>query len=90
MTMPELALRWILEHPAVSTTIPGMRKTHHAAANLSASDGKRLDPEAGAAAQGPPLGSKADEVVAITARMHTKSELPSNRLQLVKVHHFLN
>ena len=26
MTMPELALRWILEEPTVSTIIPGMRK----------------------------------------------------------------
>ena len=45
MTMPELALRWILEEPAVSTTIPGMRKTKHAIANLAVSDGKRLDPK---------------------------------------------
>ena len=26
MTMPELALRWILADPTVSTIIPGMRK----------------------------------------------------------------
>ena len=44
MTMPELALRWILEEPTVSTIIPGMRKTKHVEANLAASDGKRLDP----------------------------------------------
>ncbi len=29
MTMPELALRFILQHPAVSTVIPGMRKLRH-------------------------------------------------------------
>ena len=29
MTMPELALRHILEHPAVSSVIPGMRKPEH-------------------------------------------------------------
>ena len=29
MTMPELALRHILQHPAVSTVIPGMRKLRH-------------------------------------------------------------
>jgi len=44
MTMPELALRWILENPAVATIIPGMRKVKHVEANLRVSDGKRLDP----------------------------------------------
>ena len=42
-TMPELALRHIVQHPAVSTVIPGMRKTQHVEANLRASDGRRLD-----------------------------------------------
>ena len=45
MSMPELALRWILEEPAVSTTIPGMRKSKYALANLAVSDVKRLDPK---------------------------------------------
>lgn len=44
MDLPELALRFILEHPAVSTTIPGMRKPHHVERNLAASDGVRLPP----------------------------------------------
>ena len=44
MTMPELALRHILEHPAVSSVIPGMRKPEHVRQNIAASDGKRLDP----------------------------------------------
>ncbi len=44
MTMPELALRWILVEPAVSTIIPGMRKLNHVEANLAASDGRSLDP----------------------------------------------
>jgi aryl-alcohol dehydrogenase-like predicted oxidoreductase len=43
MTMPELALRFILEHPAVSTTIPGMRKIRNVKANMATSDGNRLD-----------------------------------------------
>ena len=43
MTMPELALRWILEEPTVSTIIPGMRRSRHVEANLDVSDGKRLD-----------------------------------------------
>jgi aryl-alcohol dehydrogenase-like predicted oxidoreductase len=42
MTMPELALRFILENPVVSTIIPGMRKVRHVEANIAASDGKRL------------------------------------------------
>jgi aryl-alcohol dehydrogenase-like predicted oxidoreductase len=44
MTLPELALRFILEHPAVTTTIPGMRKVSHVEASLAASDGRRLPP----------------------------------------------
>ena len=42
MTLPEMALRFILSNPDVSTTIPGMRKENHVKANLSASDGKGL------------------------------------------------
>jgi aryl-alcohol dehydrogenase-like predicted oxidoreductase len=42
MTMPELALRFILQHPAVSTVIPGMRTPVHVRANLSVSDGVAL------------------------------------------------
>ncbi|MBA3439443.1 MAG: aldo/keto reductase [Pyrinomonadaceae bacterium] len=38
MTMPEMALRFILNNPTVSTIIPGMRKVHHVDANLAASD----------------------------------------------------
>ena len=44
MTMPELALRWILAEPAVSTIIPGMRKLNHVEANLASSDGRTLEP----------------------------------------------
>jgi aryl-alcohol dehydrogenase-like predicted oxidoreductase len=43
MTMPELALRWILANPTVSTIIPGMRKPKHVEANLAVSDGRALD-----------------------------------------------
>jgi aryl-alcohol dehydrogenase-like predicted oxidoreductase len=42
MSMPELALRHILEQPAVSPVIPGMRKLRHVEQNLAASDGRRL------------------------------------------------
>jgi aryl-alcohol dehydrogenase-like predicted oxidoreductase len=44
MDLPELALRLILEHPAVSTTIPGMRRPRHVERNMAASDGTRLPP----------------------------------------------
>ena len=44
MELPELALRFILEHPAVSTTIPGMRRVSHVERNLADSDGVRLPP----------------------------------------------
>ncbi len=42
MTLPEMALRFILSHPAVSTTIPGMRRPGHVRANLATSDGAGL------------------------------------------------
>ena len=42
MTMPELALRHILQHPDVSTVIPGMRKAKHVEENIGASDAARL------------------------------------------------
>jgi aryl-alcohol dehydrogenase-like predicted oxidoreductase len=45
MTMPELALRHILQHPAVSTVIPGMRKLRHVEQNLAVSDAGPLPPE---------------------------------------------
>jgi aryl-alcohol dehydrogenase-like predicted oxidoreductase len=43
MTMPELALRFILSNADVGTVIPGMRKTRHVEANLGASDRGDLD-----------------------------------------------
>ena len=38
MTMPEMALRFILNNPVVSTIIPGMRKLHHVESNIATSD----------------------------------------------------
>jgi aryl-alcohol dehydrogenase-like predicted oxidoreductase len=38
MTMPEMALRFILNNRAVSTIIPGMRKARHVKSNVAASD----------------------------------------------------
>ena len=45
MNLPELALRYILQHPAVTTVIPGMRKPGHVAQNLAASNAPPLSPE---------------------------------------------
>jgi aryl-alcohol dehydrogenase-like predicted oxidoreductase len=44
MTMSEMALRFILGEPSVSTIIPGMRKTSHVKTNLKTSDTGLLDP----------------------------------------------
>jgi len=43
MTLPEMALRFVLSEPTVSTTIVGMRKPKHVAANVSYSDKGPLD-----------------------------------------------
>jgi len=42
-TMPDMALRFILGEPTVSTIIPGMRKASHVRSNLAASDAGLLD-----------------------------------------------
>lgn len=43
MSMPEMALRFILANDDVHTIIPGMRKLGNVEANIAASDGKKLD-----------------------------------------------
>ncbi len=45
MTMPEMALRFILNNPTVSTIIPGMRRPAHVEANMAASDAGPLPAE---------------------------------------------
>jgi aryl-alcohol dehydrogenase-like predicted oxidoreductase len=45
ITMPELALRFILNNPDVSTIIPGMRKLRNVEANVAASDAGPLPAE---------------------------------------------
>ena len=45
MTMPELALRFILADDRVSTVIPGMRSIGHVAANIAAGNGEPLSRE---------------------------------------------
>ncbi|MDQ3743149.1 MAG: aldo/keto reductase [Acidobacteriota bacterium] len=45
LRMPEMALRFILSNPTVSTIIPGMRKTKNVEANVEASDAGPLSSE---------------------------------------------
>jgi aryl-alcohol dehydrogenase-like predicted oxidoreductase len=45
LTLPEVALRFILSNPDVSTIIPGMRKTTHVEPNIAASDAGPLPTE---------------------------------------------
>lgn len=45
MSLPEMALRFVLSHPAVSTTIIGMRKLGHVRENIALSDKGPLSPE---------------------------------------------
>jgi len=45
MTMPEMALRFILSNPTVSTIIPGMRKLRNVESNIAASDAGSLPDE---------------------------------------------
>ena len=42
MSLPEMALRFILANPNVNTIIPGMRKLRHVDGNIAASDGAPL------------------------------------------------
>jgi aryl-alcohol dehydrogenase-like predicted oxidoreductase len=42
-TLPEIALRFSLSHPAVSAVIPGMRTVRHVESNLAVSDTGPLD-----------------------------------------------
>jgi aryl-alcohol dehydrogenase-like predicted oxidoreductase len=43
MTLPDMALRFVLSHPTVSTTIIGMRKLDHVRQNMALSDAGPLD-----------------------------------------------
>jgi aryl-alcohol dehydrogenase-like predicted oxidoreductase len=52
MTLPEMALRFILSNPDVDTVIPGMRKLDHVRANIATSDAGPLPPTLLAALRG--------------------------------------
>jgi aryl-alcohol dehydrogenase-like predicted oxidoreductase len=44
MSLPEMALRFVLSHPAVSTIVVGMRKSQHVRENTGLSDLGALSP----------------------------------------------
>jgi aryl-alcohol dehydrogenase-like predicted oxidoreductase len=45
MSMPEVALKWVLAHPVVSTIIPGIRNVAQAEANAAASNSAPMSEE---------------------------------------------
>jgi aryl-alcohol dehydrogenase-like predicted oxidoreductase len=45
MTMPEMALRFTLSNPDISTIIPGMRKLKNTEMNIATSDAGSLSPD---------------------------------------------
>jgi aryl-alcohol dehydrogenase-like predicted oxidoreductase len=45
MSMPEMALRFILSNPDISVVIPGMRQVRHVETNIATSDAKGLPKE---------------------------------------------
>ena len=45
LTLPQMALRFILSHPVVSTIIVGMRQADHVRQNIAMSDAGPLDPD---------------------------------------------
>ena len=55
--LPDLALRFILHHPAVSTTIPGMRRAAHVDGEPRGRRCAAASAGAGGRAAGPPLGA---------------------------------
>ena len=57
-SLPEIALRFVLQHPAVSTTIVGMRKEAHVRENCALSDGMPLAADPWPALRPPSLGPK--------------------------------
>ena len=42
--LPDIALRYVLSHPAVSTAIPGMRRVRNVEINVASGDGQGLPP----------------------------------------------
>ena len=68
MTLPEMALRFILSHPAVSTTIAGMRKPEHVRQNIATSDAGPLDKNLAGRVKEASLGPHAAALVGLKRR----------------------
>ena len=68
MTMPEMALRFILNNKDVSTIIPGMRKRHNVETNLAASDKGPLPAAAPLRTPQTPLGPHPHEMEPVRER----------------------
>ena len=62
--VPEVALRYILSEPAVSTVIPGMRSLRNVERNIAAGDGRGLPAEQVGEAQAAPLDPQLVPVIA--------------------------
>ena len=69
MTLPEMALRFILSHPAVSTQIAGMRKPEHVRQNIATSDAGPLDKSSARRTEETPLGPHAAALVRLEIEM---------------------
>ena len=66
--MPDMALRFILNNPDVSTIIPGMRKVRNVEANIAASDAGPQPDEVSRPTAPLPLGPPADGVVTVESK----------------------
>jgi len=75
VSMAEMALRFVISNPDVSTVIPGMRRAGHVDSNIAASE---AGPSRGAGDQAPgtPLGPEADEVEPVTVDRNSAVQLP--------------
>ncbi len=61
MTPAQAAIRWVLDHPAVSTVIPGASRPDQVASNIAVSDMAPLSPE---------VHARIDEIYETTIRKH--------------------
>ena len=67
MDMPQMALRFILNNPTVSTIIPGMRKLANVEGNLRAANKGPLPADLHTELRKSSLGPKADRLVTISS-----------------------
>ena len=80
MTLPELAIRFILSNPVVSTIIVGMRKEQHVRGNLALSDAGGLDAGADPEDAQTSLGAQPGPVVGLKQEAQPLPQRFSSRL----------